>query len=227
MNEKVLVVDDEEEILSLISDALSDDGYVVFTAKDCDEALEKLKINPDIILLDVMMPGKNGFEFCTEIRDAISCPIIFITAKINEADLLKGLAIGGDDYITKPFSIRGLKARIGAHIRRDKRNFSMENKKYIIFNDLKIDLKGRKVLLKDEEVILTKREFDIIELLALNNGQVFSKEQIYEKIWGYDAEGDSSTVAEHIKKIRFKFNKHNISNKYISTVWGVGYKWEN
>lgn len=226
MNEKVLIVDDEEEILSLISDTLFYEGYNIITAKNSNEALKKLKYNPDIILLDVMMPGKDGFQFCNEIRDSVSCPIIFITAKSDDCDLIKGLAIGGDDYIIKPFSIKALKAKINAHIRREKRSYSLKNKQYIMFKDLKIDFKGRKVILGVDEIILTKREFDIIELLSMNNGQVFSKEQIYERIWGYDAEGDAITVAEHVKKIRSKFNKYDKINQYISTVWGVGYKWE-
>lgn len=225
MRARILVVDDEKEIVSLISDALLDENYNVITAYSAEEALTKIKINPDLILLDIMMPGKDGFEFCKEIRECVSCPIIFTTAKANEDDVLKGLALGGDDYITKPFSIKQLKARILAHLRRDRRNLNVE-KKYLVFDDLKIDIIGREVFYREEVISLTKREFEIIELLALNSGQVFTKEGIYEKIWGYDAEGDSATVAEHIKKIRSKFSSTSVDEKYINTVWGVGYKWD-
>lgn len=226
MKSNVLIVDDNEEIIDLLSDILLDEEYNIFSAKNSDEALEKIKFKPDIILLDIMMPGKDGFEFCREIRNFVNCPIVFITAKIEEEDILKGLALGGDDYIKKPFNIKEVKARVAAHLRRDKRNLNIE-KNYIIFDNLKIDLGGREIIYKGNNIGLTKREFDIIELLAFNRGQVFTKEQIYEKIWGYDAEGDASTVSEHIKKIRAKFVNEKIEFQYISTVWGVGYKWNN
>lgn len=226
MREKVLIVDDDAEILSLIKDALEDEDYLVYTANNSDEAVIKLNEKPDIILLDVMMPGIDGFEFCKEFRDIVNCPIIFITAKVQEYDILKGLALGGDDYITKPFSIKQLKARVVAHLRRDKRNNNIKNKNYIVFNNIKIDLKSREVFYYDSMINLTKREYDILELLVLNQGQVFSKERIYEKVWGYEAEGDSITVAEHIKKLRSKFMKINNQFSSISTVWGVGYKWD-
>ncbi|MGM9535724.1 MAG: response regulator transcription factor, partial [Intestinibacter sp.] len=148
-------------------------------------------------------------------------PIIFLTAKTSEEDIIKGLALGGDDYITKPFSINQLKARMNAHIRRDNRK---KEKNYLQIGDIKMNLKSREVEYFDEDIVLTKREFDILELLALNRGMVFSKEDIYEKIWGYDAEGDSATVSEHIKKIRAKFLKINKDFDSIQTVWGIGYK---
>ncbi len=222
--EKILIIDDDIEILSLIYDALSDEGYIVYKAENSDEALAYLNEDIDLILMDVMMPGKNGFELCREIRDIIDCPIIFITAKIEEKDMMTGLAIGGDDYITKPFSIKILKVRVAAHLRRDKRNINKE-RKFIVFDNLNIDLKCREVLFNGTKIQMTKREFDIIELLAMNSGQVFSKERIYEGIWGYDAEGDSSTVSEHIKKVRAKLSKVDPNVKYIETVWGVGYRW--
>ena len=162
----------------------------------------------------------------------MNCPIIFLTAKRDEIDKLQGLAIGGDDYIIKPFSIKELKARIVAHLRREKRFSKSPEHAKLSFGDLIIDMSARKVYLYNEVLNLTKREFDIIEFLALNSGMVFSKEQIYEKLWGYDAEGDSSCVPEHIKNIRNKFIA-NASNKgiqmeqeYIKTIWGIGYRWE-
>ncbi|MGG7160067.1 response regulator transcription factor [Clostridium baratii] len=224
--EKILIVDDDLEILNLLKDIFEDEGFLVYTANDSNNAITLLKNLPDIILLDVMMPGKDGFSLCTEIRDSVKCPIIFLTAKTEEADIIKGLALGGDDYITKPFSVKEIRARVMAHLRRDKRKSNI-NKNFLMFNNLKIDLNSREVLYYDNLVKLTKREFDIIELLSLNSGQVFSKERIYEKIWGYDAEGDSSTVAEHIKKLRAKFQNINSNFRFIQTVWGVGYKWDS
>lgn len=222
--EKILVIDDDYEILSLIKDILTDEGYLVYTADNAEKALELMTYSPNIILLDVMMPGKSGFQLCKEIRTVVKCPIIFITAKVEEKDIVKGLALGGDDYITKPFSLRELRARISAHLRREKRDLNNQNE-YLYFDNLKINLNAREVFYYDSEVLLTKREYDILELLALNPGQVFSKEKIYEKIWGYDAEGDSSTVAEHVKKLRAKFQNIHNNFDFISTVWGVGYKW--
>lgn len=222
--EKILIIDDDDEILSLLKDIFEDEGFLVYTANSAEKALPFIGNLPSIILLDVMMPGKDGFELCREIRENVNCPIIFITAKTLENDIVKGLALGGDDYITKPFSIREIRSRVIAHLRRDKRDKNKENK-FILFNNLKIDLKSREVFYFDKIVQLTKREFDIIEILSLNNGQVFSKDRIYEKVWGYDANGDSATVAEHVKKLRSKFQSINEEFSFISTVWGVGYKW--
>ncbi len=227
MNEKILIVDDEEDIISFLKDSLQDEDYEVFTAYNGNEAVERIKLCPDLILLDVMMPDKSGYEICREIRDRVDCPIIFLTAKGEDEDIIRGLGAGGDDYISKPFSLRQLKARISAHLRRDQRSFNNENKVNLYFGDLNIDLKGRTLYCKGKAVVLTKKEFEIIEFLSVNCGQVFSKEQIYEKIWGYDAEGDSATVAEHVKKIRCKLKKYDKDREYVSTVWGVGYKWES
>ncbi|OAA89317.1 response regulator transcription factor [Clostridium ljungdahlii] len=226
MREKILVVDDEEDIISFLKDSLEEDDYEVFTASSGEEAMEKIKLYPDLILLDIMMPGKNGYEVCNDIRDIVSCPIIFLTAKGEERDIVKGLASGGDDYIQKPFSLRQLKARIHAHLRREKRNTNNSEKANLYFKNVSINLRNREIYCNGQLVILTKKEFDIIEFLSVNCGQVFSKEQIYEKVWGYDAEGDSASVAEHVKKIRHKIQKFDPEEEYISTVWGVGYKWE-
>ena len=218
---KVLVIDDDVDILYLIKDILEDDGYEVMISNSAEDAYTKLNKDIDIVLLDVMMPGTDGFSFCKKIRDEVEIPIIFLTAKTSEEDIIKGLALGGDDYITKPFSINQLKARMNAHIRRDNRK---KEKNYLQIGDIKMNLKSREVEYFGEDIVLTKREFDILELLALNRGMVFSKEDIYEKIWGYDAEGDSATVSEHIKKIRAKFLKINKGFDSIQTVWGIGYK---
>lgn len=228
MYEKILIVDDEEGIISFVKDALITEGYDVLVATNGDEAVEMAKKQPDLILLDIMMPGKDGYEVCKLIRDQVICPIIFLSALQSETDKIKGLTIGGDDYLTKPFSIRELKSRIQAHLRRDKRltNPQLKPSMGLRFGRLTIYIKERSVFCDDKEITFTKREFDIIEFLALHAGMVYSKEQIYENIWGYDAEGDSIGIAEHIKKIRAKISQFDQKTSYITTVWGVGYKWE-
>lgn len=221
---KVLIVDDEHDIIAFMKDSLQDQGYEVVTASNGKEALKALVNPPNIIILDVMMPGMNGFELCEVIRKTISCPIIFLSAKDREEDRIKGLLVGGDDYLVKPFSMKELHARLTAHMRRERR-LGHQHKKHLYFGDLIIDLEGHEISLHNQSITFTMKEFQIIELLALHPGQVFSREQIYEKLWGYDAEGDSSTITEHIKKIRAKLTSGNASSEYISTVWGVGYKW--
>ncbi len=226
---KILIVDDEEDIIFLLKDSLESRGHVVLSASNGDEALEKAKKMPELIILDIMMPGMDGYEVCRNIRDRVQCPIIFLSAKQSETDKVKALALGGDDYIVKPFSIKELMARIDSHLRREKRAiFLNETGKRVLINfgNLTIDLKGREVQINNQAVAFAKREFDIIELLSSHPGQVFSKEQIYEHIWGYDAEGDYSTVTEHVKKIRAKLAKIDASTQYISTVWGIGYRFE-
>jgi DNA-binding response OmpR family regulator len=226
MYEKILIVDDEADIVSFIKDALINEGYQVLTTFNGEEAIAFAKQQPDLIILDIMMPGKDGFEVCQTIRDIVACPILFLSALQSETNRDKGLAIGGDDYITKPFSLKELKARIQAHLRREKRATALNNRVLLRYQNLAIDLKGREVYFKDKPIVFTKREFDIIEFLALHPGITFSKEQIYEKVWGYDAMGDSAAIAEHIKKIRGKLKEIDHDTEYISTIWGVGYKWE-
>lgn len=223
MNQTILLVDDEKDIISFMKDALQDEGYEVVFAYEGQQALKKLKINPDLIVLDVMMPGMDGFALCEMIRKSISCPIIFLSAKQTEQDRIKGLLVGGDDYLVKPFSMKELKARIYAHLRREQR---ISNNSYnrLHFGELTIDLNGYQILHNNEVIPFTSREFEIIHFLALHPGQVFTREQLYEKVWGYDAEGDSSTITEHVKKIRAKLLKYD-ETPYISTVWGIGYKW--
>lgn len=206
-------------------DALLDEGYEVLTAYNAEQALEQLDFVPDLIILDVMMPELDGFKLCPKLRERVNCPILFLSARQSETDRIRGLAVGGDDYLIKPFSIRELKARIHAHLRREKRH-SQRQETILRFGELRIDLTGYQVYVGDQEVSLTRREFEILEFLALHPGQVFSREQIYEKVWGYDAVGDYTTVTEHIKKIRFKLYAVDPDTEYIATVWGIGYKWK-
>ena len=222
MSSKILIVDDEQDIVTMLKDYFELNGYTVITAMNGIQALEKASQNPDIILLDINMPDIDGLQVCTKIREHVSCPILFLTAKIEEADKISGFKVGGDDYIVKPFSINELGARVQAHLRREHRSIS---KTSAVFNgDLVIDYTQRCVYFKNSLIQFAKKEFDIIELLSLNAGQVFDKERIYERLWGYDSDGDSNVVTEHIRRIRSKLAASTLET-YIETVWGVGYKW--
>lgn len=222
MNYKILVVDDEIMLTQLLSAHLTDEGYIVYTANSSEEAMSKLHIQPNLILLDINMPDMDGLELCRTIRDYVSCPILFLTARITEQDKVTGLMTGGDDYITKPFGLSELTARIAAHLRRDAR--ASFTARIAVSGKLLVNLDERNVSYDGNQIMLSKREFDIVELLITNPGQVFDRERIYELVWGYDAEGDNAVVKEHVRKIRSKLQK--VSDQdYIETVWGVGYKW--
>ena len=225
---KILIIDDEKELVMLLADELKSKGHQVLSAYDGEMGIELARKQPDLIILDVMMPKIDGFEVCNAIRDDVLCPIIFLSAKQSEADKIKGLNLGGDDYIVKPFGLKELLAKIEANLRREKRSqyINEENKrKKLYFQKLSIDIKEHSVKIGNNDVLLTKLEYNIVELLALHAGQTFSREQIYERIWGYDSDGDSTTVVEHVKKIRAKFAEIEPDTEYISTVWGIGYKW--
>lgn len=221
---KILIVDDEQDVVNLLSNYFELCGYDVLSAYDGEKALEKISLKPDIILLDVNMPKLNGLEVCKKIREFVSCPILFLTANVEDVDKINGFSVGGDDYITKPFSLDELGARVSAHLRRDMR---LQKRSDIKFNDdLVIDYSSKTVYFKDEPLPFSKTEFDIIELLSVNAGMIFDKERIYERLWGYDSDGYAMTVVEHIRKIRAKFTKAGCKS-YIATVWGCGYKWES
>lgn len=219
---KILTVDDEPGILQLLRDYFEIQGYEVIEAANAAEAFEKMVLKPDLILLDVNLPGINGFEVCRMIRDHVSCPILFLTAKVEEEDRIRGLHLGGDDYILKPFSIDELGARVEAHLRREERK--KENRAVKIQGKLAIYYDERCVYYNGSLVSFTRTEFNIVELLSSNSGQVFSKDQVYERVRGYDGTGDSSIVTEHIRRIRMKLSAFT-EKPYIETVWGVGYKW--
>lgn len=222
MKHKILIVDDEKDIVTMLAGFFQSREYDVLTAYNGAETLKKAACNPDIILLDVNMPELNGLEVCRRIRDHVSCPILFLTARIEDADKVNGFAAGGDDYIVKPFSLTELEARVSAHLRREARHGG--NVKIKFAGDLSIDYLERLIYFQNEAIVLAKKEFDIVELLSQNPGQVFDKERIYEKIWSYDSEGSSSVVAEHIRRIRTKIAAFT-GQTYIETVWGCGYKW--
>lgn len=223
---KILIVDDEEMLTSLLSRQLSDCGYTPFTANSGEQAMDRLKCQPDLILLDINMPDMDGLSFCRKIREAVSCPIIFLTARITEQDKLTGFQTGGDDYITKPFSLAELMARVEAHLRREARVKANIPASILTSRGLVVNLSSREVSFDGKILALTKKEFDIIELLMTHTNQVFDRERIYEQVWGLEAGGDNSVVREHIRKIRAKLVE-TTGFEYIETVWGMGYKWKN
>ena len=220
---RILIVDDEKMLTDLLSEHLRDCGYEPLVANDGGAALSQLQKKPDLILLDINMPGIDGLQLCRNIRSHVACPILFLTARISEQDKINGLQLGGDDYITKPFSLKELTARIAAHLRRDERN---QNRASVLTtaDGLLINLTQRRVFYREEEIEFSKKEFDLIEYLMTYRGQIFDKERIYEAVWGVDAEGDSNVVKEHIRKIRSKLRAA-AGRDYIETIWGVGYIW--
>ena len=216
----ILALDDELPILELIKNGLQKDSHIVSAYSSADQVpLDKLG-QYDLIILDIMMPGTDGFTFCAQIRPLIDCPILFLTAKTMENDITFGLGLGADDYLTKPFRIPELRARVNAHLRREQR----QRHTSIHFERIKIDLSAKELRVDNIPVSLTKSEYLICEFLALSKGQVFSKEQIYEAVFSFDGDSDNSTISTHIKNIRAKLSKLDIQP--ISTVWGIGYKWE-
>ena len=220
---KILFVDDDTDMLAMVQEYLSLKGYEVLSALDGETALNKIKFAPDIILLDVNMPKMDGFEVCMKIRELVSCPIIFLTAREEEQDRIKGLEIGGDDYILKPFSLKELEARIKAHLNREE---PAKKKSVIQYNEgLLIDYSSKKLFYNDNEILLTGLEFSIVEFLSLNAGRVFDIEKIYENTGGYESDAESRVITVLISRIRKKIRGYT-EQEYIETVWGIGYRWK-
>ena len=218
---KILAVDDEPAILEMIERILNKDGHYVTKVSDPRNLnMADLQLY-DLILLDIMMPGMDGFELCSKIRELVDCPILFLTAKTGENSLVNGLSLGADDYISKPFGVMELRARINAHLRREHREHSVR----MVLGRACFRLSQKQMLIDDKEPSLTKAEYEICEFLAKNRGQVFSKEQILEQVFGYDSESNDSTITTHIKNIRAKLSSYDYVP--IKTVWGIGYKWED
>lgn len=217
---KILVIDDEAGILELIKNGLQKDNHVISAYTSATQVSVNNLSYYDLIILDVMMPDIDGFSFCKKIRTTVDCPILFLTAKTLESDVLYGLGIGADDYLTKPFRIAELRGRVNAHLRREKR----EKNHSLNFGDVTLNLSAKEILIKGKSVPLTRSEFMICEFLAKNKGQFFSKEQIYEAVFSLNGESDNSTIPTHIMNIRNKFSDFNESP--ILTVWGIGYKWK-
>lgn len=223
---KVLVVDDEKMIVKGIKFSLIQDYSVVDCAYDGEEALQMAKNNDyDIILLDIMLPKMNGLEVCQQIREFSNVPIIMLTAKGDDMDKIMGLEYGADDYITKPFNILEVKARMKAILRRNNINKDKETAKsnVLVAGDLKIDGDSRSLFIKGKEVYLTAKEFDLLELLAYNPNRVYSRDALLKTVWGADYPGDGRTVDVHIRRLREKIEDNSSEPKYVHTKWGVGY----
>ncbi|MCI9298551.1 MAG: response regulator transcription factor [Lachnospiraceae bacterium] len=221
MKQKLLIVDDEPGIVDMLKSYFSPD-YEVLGAYSGKEALSLAARLPDLILLDINMPEMDGLGVCRKIREYVACPILFLTARVESSDQIAGFHAGADDYIVKPFDPEELRARIEAHLRRERRRQSSRMVRF--FGELTVDYGARVVSVAGEELSFSRREFDIIELLSLHAGQVFDRERIYERIWGPDGEGNSDTIMEHVRKIRLRLAKYT-KEQYIETVWGCGYKW--
>lgn len=226
MSKKVLVVDDEKLIVKGIRFSLEQDGMEVSCAYDGEEALALAKAEKfDIILLDVMLPGLTGFEVCQQIRDFSNVPIIMLTAKGDDMDKILGLEYGADDYITKPFNILEVKARIKAIMRRSGSDSKEKKPEDAILErgDVKIDRESRRVYIEGREINLTTKEFDVLELLMMNPNKVYSREKLLTLVWGEDYPGDVRTVDVHIRRLREKTEENPSEPKYVHTKWGVGY----
>ena len=225
MAKRVLVVDDEKLIVKGIRFSLEQDGMEVDCAYDGEEALEMAKQTEyDIVLLDIMLPKMTGLEVCQQIREFSNMPIIMLTAKGEDMDKILGLEYGADDYITKPFNILEVKARIKAILRRNEKNSVKEEKaKEIVYEDMRLDCDGRRVYIKEKEVNLTAKEFDLLELLVFHPNKVYSREKLLNIVWGYDYPGDVRTVDVHIRRLREKIEMNPSEPNYIHTKWGVGY----
>lgn len=225
---KVLVVDDEKLIVKGIKFSLEQDGMEVDCAYDGEEAVEAArKTEYDMILLDVMLPKRDGFEVCQTIREFSEAPVIMLTAKAGDMDKILGLEYGADDYITKPFNILEVKARIKAILRRNQKNQakSREETRMITAGAMRLDTDGRRVFLGDREINLTAKEFDILELLISNPDKVFSRERLLNMVWGSKAQeaGDVRTVDVHVRRLREKIEPSPSNPRYVHTKWGVGY----
>ncbi len=225
MAHRVLVVDDEKTIVKGLKFSLEQDSMEVDCAYDGEEAVNYVRENKyDIILLDLMLPKMDGYEVCQHVREFSDVPIIMLTAKSDDMDKILGLDYGADDYMTKPFNILELKARIKAILRRNnKNNEKTKTEKSVECGELKIDLEGRRIFIRGIEVNLTAKEFDLLELLAMNPNKVYSREELLNTVWGYEYPGDVRTVDVHIRRLREKIEDNPSEPAYVQTKWGVGY----
>jgi DNA-binding response OmpR family regulator len=224
---KILLVDDEPRLLDAVRMNLELEGYEVFEAHDGFEALDQVrKVLPDLVVLDVMMPGINGLEVCRRLRHVSQVPIVMLTALGEEEDRVLGLELGADDYVTKPFSPRELVLRVASVLRRFRelpaRDLGIEP---VLDGDLRVDIPGRRASLAGKELALTVREFDLLAFLVRRRGQVFTRAELLERVWGWDF-GDQSTVTVHVRRLREKIEDDPTKPTRIATVWGVGYRYD-
>ncbi len=224
MAKRILVVDDEKLIVKGINFSLTQEGMKVDCAYDGEEALKLARnCEYDLVLLDVMLPKMNGFEVCQQIREFSDMPIVMLTAKSEDMDKILGLEYGADDYITKPFNILEVKARIKAIMRRTAKRQEEAGSTYVVKGAMKIDCESRRVFIGEKEINLTAKEYDVLELLAMNPNKVYSRDNLLDLIWGYDYPGDARTVDVHIRRLREKIEINPSEPKYVHTKWGVGY----
>ena len=223
---KILIIEDDISIAELQTDYLKMSGYMVECAFDGDTGISMLQRgNYDLVILDLMLPGKDGYEILRQVAEDKEIPIIIVSAKTDEMYKIKGLNLGADDYITKPFGMGELVARVNNHVKKYEK-FSGTKKKTIQVNSLLIDKQDRRVFVDNNEVVLTQKEFDLLLFLAENPNSVFSKEALFEKVWGFDALSDTTTITVHVARIREKIERDPEKNQYIETVWGAGYRFK-
>ena len=227
--QRILIVDDDENIAELISLYLMKECYDTKIVGDGESALKEVPVfKPNLILLDLMLPGMDGFEICKEIRNHKNTPILMVSAKKDDIDKIRGLGLGADDYMTKPFSPSELVARVKAHMARYERLVStnMPKNDIVEIRGIKIDKTARRVWVNGEEKQFTTKEFDLLTFLAENPNRVFTKEELFREIWDMESIGDIATVTVHIKKIREKIEFNTAKPQYIETIWGVGYRFK-
>ena len=226
-NQKILVVEDEISINDILTFALRKEGYEVRGVYKGEDAIEMVHtFKPDLVLLDIMLPGEDGFQVCREIRAEKDIPILMVSARQEDIDKIRGLGLGADDYIVKPFSPTELVARVKSHISRYEQLTNRESSRPQVLRcgNLVIDLSSHQVFLQDKEILLPNKEFELLAFLAKNPGIVFSKDTLFERVWGEDSLGDTSTVSVHINRIREKIEEDSSKPYYIETVWGAGYR---
>lgn len=224
---RILIIEDDKSIAELQKDYLEMSGYEVVCAFDGNSGIEYINNEDfDLIILDLMLPKKDGFNILREISDSKQIPVLIVSAKSDEIFKIKGLNLGADDYITKPFGMGELVARVNSHIKTYERFKNRSKKKLIIVGALSIDKEDRRVYIDDNEVFLTQKEFDLLLFLAENPNRVFSKEELFERVWGYDSLSDASTITVHIARIREKIEANPEGRTFVETVWGAGYRFK-
>ncbi|KKC49239.1 transcriptional regulator [Paenibacillus sp. D9] len=222
---RILIVEDEPSIAGLQRDYMEINGFHADIAGDGEAGLEMgLTGRYDLIVLDVMLPKLNGFDVCRQFRESLDIPVLIVTARREDVDMIRGLGLGADDYIVKPFKPAELVARVKAHLSRYERLIGRGATREIQVNQLRIEPDSRRVFVRDEEVVLTTKEFDLLYFLASNPNRVYSKDQLFDRIWGLEALGDAQTVTVHIRKIREKIEYGKTEVPYIETLWGSGYR---